>query len=248
MKKLVLLSIYIISVNVVIAQSKKEQIQSLTFRVDSINAILSSERNVFAQKEQGYTSKISNLENQISLLKSEIELINKKSSNKEVENENLKNELTKRKNENERIIYQLKTMTDSIKQNIQLINNSKLMNELPFIGLKQLGEFWDVGSGSGEIAMYKIEIMANADLFLIKQKYYTSLDSLSKENKFYVGKYTPIIKGIGEFDKNEYYKITDKSFIIVDENGNPLKLSGCCNQHDVALNYKLKCICNIDFY
>ena len=248
MKKIVLLSIYIISVNVVIAQSKKEQIQTLTFRVDSINTILTSERNFFTQKEQGYTSKISNLENQISLLKSEIELINKKSTDKDSEINNLKNELTKRKNENERIIYQLKTMTDSIKQNIQLINNSKLMNELPFIGLKQLGEFWDVGSGSGEIAMYKIEIMANADLFLIKQKYYTSFDSLSKENKFYVGKYTPIIKGIGEFDKNEYYKITDKSFIIVDENGNPLKLSGCCNQHDVALNYKLKCICNIDFY
>ena len=57
MKKIVLLSIYIISVNVVIAQSKKEQIQSLTFRVDSINTILSSERNFFTQKEQGYTVK-----------------------------------------------------------------------------------------------------------------------------------------------------------------------------------------------
>ena len=248
MKKTILIFIYVILSLVVFAQSKKEQIQSLTFRVDSINTILSSERNFFTQKEQGYTSKVSNLENQVASLKTEIDIINKNLSGKYLEIKNLNNELIKTKNENERIIYQLKTMTDSIKQNIQLINNSKLMNELPFIGLKQLGEFWDVGSGSGEIAMYKIEIMANADLFLIKQKYYTSFDSLSKENKFYVGKYTPIIKGIGEFDKNEYYKITDKSFIIVDENGNPLKLSGCCNQHDVALNYKLKCICNIDFY
>ena len=248
MKKLVFVSIQLILINIVFAQSKKEQIEILTFRIDSINSILSSERNTIAQKELGYSSKISNLENQVTLLKSEIELINKNSSGKDLEIKNLNNELVKTKNENEKIIYRLKTMTDSIKQSIQLINNSKLMNELPFVGLKELGEFWDVGSGSGEIAMYKIEIMANADLFLIKQKYYTLLDSLSKENKFYVGKYTPIIKGIGEFDKNEYYKITAKSFIIVDENGNPLKLSGCCNQHDVALNYKLKCICNIDFY
>ena len=91
----------------------------LTFRVDSINNILSSERNVFAQKEQGYTSKISNLENQITLLKSEIELINKNSSGKDLEIKNLNNELVKTKNENEKIIYRLKTMTDSIKKYTQ---------------------------------------------------------------------------------------------------------------------------------
>ena len=122
MKKLIFVSIQLILINIVFAQSKKEQIQSLTFRVDSINAILSSERNVFAQKEQGYTSKISNLENQISLLKSEIELINKKSSNKEVENENLKNELTKRKNEieilNQRIIIIKDSLFNVIKNTV----------------------------------------------------------------------------------------------------------------------------------
>ena len=88
MKKLVLLSIHLIFISCLFAQSKKEQIQILTYRVDSINNILLSERNAFAQKEQGYTSKISNSENQIALLKSEIELINKNSSNKDLEIKN----------------------------------------------------------------------------------------------------------------------------------------------------------------
>ena len=122
MKKIVLLSIYIISVNVVIAQSKKEQIQTLTFRVDSINVILSSERNTIAQKEQGYTSKISNLENQVSSLKTEIELINKKSTDKDSEINHLKNELTKRKNEieilNQRIIIIKDSLFNVIKNTV----------------------------------------------------------------------------------------------------------------------------------
>lgn len=86
----------------------------LTFRVDSINSILSSERTTIAQKEQGYTSKISNLENQLASLKSEIELINKKIANKEIENENLKNELTKRKNEIETLNLRIYIIKDSL--------------------------------------------------------------------------------------------------------------------------------------
>ena len=130
MKKIVLLSIYIISVNVVISQSKKEQIQTLTFRVDSINAILSSERNVFAQKEQGYTSKISNLENRIASLKSEIELINKKSNDKDSEINNLKNELIKTKNENDLLVNQIKVKSDSlVKYRQQTINIDNSLNQ-----------------------------------------------------------------------------------------------------------------------
>ena len=107
MKKLVFVSIQLILINIVFAQSKKEQIEILTFRIDSINSILSSERNTIAQKELGYSSKISNLENQVTLLKSEIELINKKIANKEIENENLINELTKSENENDFLNNQL---------------------------------------------------------------------------------------------------------------------------------------------
>ena len=114
MKKIVLAFIHLILSTIVFAQSKKEQIQMLTFRVDSINNILSSERNVFAQKEQGYTSKISNLENQITLLKSEIELINKNSSNKDLEIKNLNNELVKTKNENEILNQRIIIIKDSL--------------------------------------------------------------------------------------------------------------------------------------
>ena len=130
MKKIVLAFIHLILSTIVFAQSKKEQIQMLTFRVDSINSILSSERNTIAQKEQGYTSKISNLENQITLLKSEIELINKKFANKEIENDNLKNELTKRKNENDLLVNQIKVKSDSlVKYRQQTINKDNSLNQ-----------------------------------------------------------------------------------------------------------------------
>ncbi len=107
MKKKSLIFIYLIFSPVLFGQSKKEQIQMLTFRVDSINSILSSERNTIAQKELGYTSKISNLENQVTLLKSEIELLNKNLLGKDLEIKNLNNELIKTKNENDFLNNQL---------------------------------------------------------------------------------------------------------------------------------------------
>ena len=64
----------------------------------------------------------------------------------------------------------------------------------------------------------------------------------------YVGKFSPILKGISEFSPNEYYKITKNKFSIVDKQGNLLKLSGCCNQHSIAESgIEYKCTCEEQF-
>ena len=60
MNRFTIIFIHLIFINSLFAQSKKEQIQILTFRVDSINTILSSERNtIFKDQNTKATTKIS---------------------------------------------------------------------------------------------------------------------------------------------------------------------------------------------
>jgi len=120
---------------------------------------------------------------------------------------------------------------------------------LPFVGKKNIDEFWLVGEGSGQNILYSIEIKSNGDVYLTKSVVVSySGDVQSKKQKF-VGKYQAILKGVGEFSPNEYYKITKNKFSIVDEQGNPLKLSGCCNQHSIAETGKqFKCECEGQYY
>jgi len=126
--------------------------------------------------------------------------------------------------------------------------------DIPFVGKKNIYEFWLVGEGGGRNYMYSIEIKSNGDVYLTKSVVVSySEDVLSKKQKF-VGKYQPILKGIGEFSPNEYYKITKTKFSIVDEQGNLLKLSGCCNQHSIAENSIaepgkiFECACEEQYY
>lgn len=114
MKKLVLVSIQLILINIVIAQSKKEQIQILTFRIDSINSILSSERNTNSQKEQGYTYKISNLENQVFSLKTDIDLFKKNIVQKDLDINKLLSEFDLKSIEVLDVKKKLKNKSDSL--------------------------------------------------------------------------------------------------------------------------------------
>ena len=60
MNRFTIIFIHLIFINSLFAQSKKEQIQILTFRVDSINTILSSERNtIFKDQNTKATTEIS---------------------------------------------------------------------------------------------------------------------------------------------------------------------------------------------
>lgn len=68
MKRLIFFTLFF-QFYVSFAQSKKMQIEILNIRVDSLNTILSNERNSNTQKTQELNYLITNLENQISTLK-----------------------------------------------------------------------------------------------------------------------------------------------------------------------------------
>lgn len=145
-----------------------------------------------------------------------------------------------------------KTKQEANTETIKQVNTeqSKINPDgsLPFVGKKEMVEFWMVGFGGGFNILYAIEITKNKDVFLYRKTYYTINDSSSAETKMYVGKYKPIMKGIGEFSPNEYYSISSLTFKITDSLGNPLKLSGCCNQHAFAeTGIENKCECETPF-
>ncbi len=149
-------------------------------------------------------------------------------------------------------------MIVKVKQEANTETNKQVNNDqskknpdgsLPFVGKKEMIEFWMVGFGGGFNILYAIEITKNKEVFLYRKTYYTIYDSTSAETKMYVGKYKPILKGIGEFSPNEYYSITSSTFKITDSQGNPLKLSGCCNQHAIAESgIQYKCECESSYY
>ncbi len=97
------------------SQSKKEQIEILKSRADSLNAILANERNANSQKVQEHNSTIANLESQISSLSSALNTIKVNLTKKELENNLLNNDLNLKKQELVLLQSQLKTKTDSLK-------------------------------------------------------------------------------------------------------------------------------------
>jgi hypothetical protein len=175
--------------------------------------------------------------------------------NKQSKSELQEKELNQKKNE---LKFKQKKYVNSnqytTKKNIGIIklqdtsHLTKNTINVPFIGIKKLGEFWLIGSGLGEIPFYSIEIKENGDVYLIKQVESTISDEVIEKKRKLVGKYKTILKGVGEFSPNEYYKITKTRFSIVDVDGNLLKLSGCCNQHSFAETGKqIKCFCDEKF-
>ena len=122
MKKLILF-IVLLNTSILIAQSKKEQIETLNLRIDSLNSLIYLERNTTSQNILNFNSKISVLEYKIDSLS--LKLKDNKDSlyKKELECSNLNIKFSKINND----LSFLETRLDSIKKaqlkNIEEINN-----------------------------------------------------------------------------------------------------------------------------
>ena len=121
MKKLFVFLI-ILFTNLSFAQSKKEQIELLNFRVDSLNQILKAQRNTHQEKVTAFNSTISNLQSQLSSLNLKMDEMGKEltgSKNKlNSQNDQIKelktaiNDLNKLVDiKKDRSVYCLKTLT-----------------------------------------------------------------------------------------------------------------------------------------
>jgi predicted nucleic acid-binding Zn-ribbon protein len=92
MKK-ILFIILILQSNLTFSQSKKVQIEQFKVSVDSLKNVLENERNVNLKKVQELNAANVNFENQISLLKTEVKDATNNLNQKQLENDQLKNNL-----------------------------------------------------------------------------------------------------------------------------------------------------------
>jgi hypothetical protein len=88
MRKL-FITLFILTIGISFSQSKKEQIEILKNRIDSLNVVAENERNFNYIKEQEFNSKISGYESQITSLKTTISNINKNLYLNELKNDKL---------------------------------------------------------------------------------------------------------------------------------------------------------------
>ena len=121
MKSKIILSFYACFIlSIAYSQNKKEQIEILNNRVDSLNGILISDRNTNKQKEIEYKEQMSTLQIQVEdskkeLLKKLMEI--KVLENDEMEKENLISELTKQVDE-----LKMKLEQQSLNSKIEIID------------------------------------------------------------------------------------------------------------------------------
>jgi hypothetical protein len=106
--------------NIAFSQSKREQIELLNFRVDSLNQILKAERNTHLEKVTAYNSTISNLQSQLSSLNQKME------------------EMTKEQSKNNLNTVQLLQQIDSLNKHGGLNRNSILKDCSGAVGNIQL--------------------------------------------------------------------------------------------------------------
>lgn len=131
-----LLLIFLLVGQISFSQSKKEQIEILTYRVDSLKRVLDTERNTNNKKEVDYKEQISSLQKQLenlnaSLTKTKEELAKKdvefKKSNQELLNKSMEIKVLENQiNEKEKQIVTLNSQVDELKVKLeQLSLNSK---------------------------------------------------------------------------------------------------------------------------
>jgi uncharacterized protein (TIGR02145 family) len=108
--KQVLLIIFLLILKISLSQSKKEQIQILTNRLDSLNQVVNSQSITINDKISqisGLNTKITNLESSISSLNADISILN-------YELQGNKNEIATKSQQLSNLQAQLKTKTDSL--------------------------------------------------------------------------------------------------------------------------------------
>jgi uncharacterized protein (TIGR02145 family) len=96
------------------SQSKKEQIEQLTNRVDSLNQVLSSERSTSSQKVSEFNATISNLESKISSLNATISNLNLELQTSKADASSKQAELNSKQQEITNLLAQVKQKTDSL--------------------------------------------------------------------------------------------------------------------------------------
>jgi uncharacterized protein (TIGR02145 family) len=96
------------------SQSKKEQIEQLTNRVDSLNHVLSSERSTSSQKVSEFNATISNLESKISSLNATISNLNLELQTSKTDASSKQAELNSKQQEITNLQAQVKQKTDSL--------------------------------------------------------------------------------------------------------------------------------------
>ncbi len=137
--KNLLIVVCLLMVGLLNAQTKKEQIEILSNRVDSLNRVFGEERISNSQKELTYIEQISSLQNllenlNISLTKTKEELnqniVDLKNSNQELLNKSMEiRELGNRLNERDKQIVNLRTELEELKISINL-EESNLSSDL----------------------------------------------------------------------------------------------------------------------
>jgi hypothetical protein len=124
--------VFIFSVAIINAQSKKEQIKILSDRVDSLNIVLSVERNMNTKKSEDYNVQINQLLSKITSL--EIALNNAKNESKNAQQEiaNKEREISSTNQETNRLKLLLDEKKDSIifLQSEFIRLNSEKQNEI----------------------------------------------------------------------------------------------------------------------
>jgi hypothetical protein len=235
------------------AQSKNERILLLSNQIDSLNTVLNNDRKSLNLELKSSKLLADSLEKALFSAKayiSKIEInLNRIKEDFQRDEEKIKiqrDSLSKLQSELDSLNWKYDSMLKKI--NAESKTTAEQLG-LPFIGTKETYEFWLVGFGGGFNISYSIRIDEHKDVWLLKNVYHHSGgEDWYEKIEFYLGKYSSIIKGVGEFDKNEYYKISSEKFYIVDSMGKELKLSGCCNQHVIAETGKTYfCNCDSEF-
>jgi uncharacterized protein (TIGR02145 family) len=113
MKTIFLLSFFLLA-GISYSQSKKEQIELLINRVDSLNQVLSSERSASSQKVSEFNATISNLESKISSLNATISNLNLELQTSKTDASSKQTELNSKQQEITNLQAQVKQKTDSL--------------------------------------------------------------------------------------------------------------------------------------
>jgi uncharacterized protein (TIGR02145 family) len=109
-----LVFLFLMASTISFSQSKKEQIEQLTNRVDSLNHVLSSERSTSSQKVSEFNSTIGNLESKISTLNTTISNLNLELQTSKADESSKQTELNSKQQEITNLQAQVKQKTDSL--------------------------------------------------------------------------------------------------------------------------------------
>ena len=112
--KILLLTAFISLVQLTFSQSKKEQIERLTFQVDSLTSILTIERSNFKKEKETLFIDLQNLNSEKATLNTSLQILKTENAKSFSENDRLSKEIKDCKLENDLSVNRLKKLEDSL--------------------------------------------------------------------------------------------------------------------------------------